>query len=111
MRLAAAVAGGVAVAVALAACGTGGISKGSADVQNGKRLFLGKGQCAGCHTLAAAGSTGTIGPNLDDEHPDAGKVREMVNKGEPPMPSFRGTLTPEQIDLIAKFVAQAVGRN
>jgi len=56
----------VAVALALAACGTGGIASGVADEENGKTLFLGKGQCAGCHTLAAAGSSGTIGPNLDD---------------------------------------------
>jgi len=61
-----AAAGGVTLAIALAACGTGGISKGAADQEHGKKLFLGKGQCAGCHTLAAAGSTGTIGPNLDD---------------------------------------------
>jgi cbb3-type cytochrome c oxidase subunit III len=66
LRTLAAAAAGVVVAIALAACGTGGISKGSADVQNGKRLFLGKGQCGGCHTLSAAGSSGTIGPNLDD---------------------------------------------
>ena len=61
-----AAAGGLALALALAACGTGGIAKGAADQENGKKLFLGKGQCAGCHTLAAAGSSGTIGPNLDD---------------------------------------------
>jgi len=58
--------GGVGVAIALAACGTGGIATGAADQENGKKLFLGKGQCAGCHTLAAAGSSSTIGPNLDD---------------------------------------------
>jgi cbb3-type cytochrome c oxidase subunit III len=61
-----AAAGGLALALALTACGTGGIAKGAADQENGKKLFLGKGQCAGCHTLAAAGSSGTIGPNLDD---------------------------------------------
>jgi cbb3-type cytochrome c oxidase subunit III len=66
LRALAAAAVGVVLAVALTACGTGGIAKGTADVENGKKLFLGKGQCAGCHTLAAAGSTGTIGPNLDD---------------------------------------------
>jgi cbb3-type cytochrome c oxidase subunit III len=66
LRAVAVAAAGVALAIALTACGTGGIASGSADVQNGKRLFLGKGQCAGCHTLAAAGSTGTLGPNLDD---------------------------------------------
>jgi cbb3-type cytochrome c oxidase subunit III len=58
--------GGIGLAFVLAACGTGGIASGTADEENGKKLFLGKGQCAGCHTLAAAGSSSTIGPNLDD---------------------------------------------
>jgi mono/diheme cytochrome c family protein len=52
-----------------AACGTGGISKGG-DVDRGKQVFVkgeaGKPACGSCHTLAAAGTTGTIGPNLDD---------------------------------------------
>lgn len=57
------------MALALAACGTGGKVSASADVQNGKTLFQQK--CAGCHTLAAAGSTATIGPNLDDSFAQA----------------------------------------
>src|SRR5205823_7993127 len=36
-----------------------------------KRLFQGKAQCAGCHTLAAAGASGEIGPNLDDSFAQA----------------------------------------
>ena len=48
----------------LAACGTGGsVAGASGDQTNGRQVFTDK--CAGCHTLAAAGSTGTIGPNLD----------------------------------------------
>jgi cytochrome c oxidase subunit II len=31
----------------------------------GKAVFIGVGGCSSCHTLAAAGATGTIGPNLD----------------------------------------------
>lgn len=31
----------------------------------GKQVFTGVGTCASCHTLASAGSTGTVGPNLD----------------------------------------------
>jgi cbb3-type cytochrome c oxidase subunit III len=62
-KLSAAV-GGVAVVLLLAACGTGGTVVGaSADENNGRQLFTQK--CAGCHTLQAAGSTATIGPNLD----------------------------------------------
>jgi cbb3-type cytochrome c oxidase subunit III len=54
----------VAIAFALAACGTGGLVKGPADKENGRKLFQEK--CAGCHGLAAVGSPGGIGPNLDD---------------------------------------------
>jgi len=46
------------------ACGTGGIEQGG-DPSAGKRLFQGEGQCGSCHTLADAGSRGTVGPNLD----------------------------------------------
>jgi cbb3-type cytochrome c oxidase subunit III len=69
LRLLLAAATGAAVAVTLAACGTGGLATGSADLQNGRKLFQDK--CAGCHTLAAAGAQGTIGPNLDDAFAEA----------------------------------------
>jgi cbb3-type cytochrome c oxidase subunit III len=61
--------GGVGVAMALAACGTGGISQGAADQSNGKKLF--QSTCAGCHALSAVGSAGGIGPNLDDSFAQA----------------------------------------
>jgi cytochrome c peroxidase len=55
--------------LALAGCGTGGVVK-NADLANGKTIFLqgkdGKPSCGTCHTLAAAGTFGKNGPNLDD---------------------------------------------
>lgn len=49
----------------LAGCGgTVGYSKGTGDRANGKELFTQK--CGSCHTLADAGTTGQVGPNLDD---------------------------------------------
>jgi len=55
-------------AVLLSGCGAGGlVTKGDKDA--GKKLFQEK--CAGCHTLAAAGSSGTVGPNLDDSFAQA----------------------------------------
>jgi cbb3-type cytochrome c oxidase subunit III len=57
------------MAIALAACGTGGIATGAADQENGKKLFQEK--CAGCHALSAVGSAGGIGPNLDDSFAQA----------------------------------------
>ncbi len=51
------------LATALSACGTGGYtSEGSQGA--GKDLFIPR--CGGCHTLADAGTNGTIGPDLDD---------------------------------------------
>jgi len=51
------------LAVVLSGCGTGGYtSEGSQGT--GKKLFVQA--CGGCHTLADAGTNGTIGPNLDD---------------------------------------------
>jgi plastocyanin len=40
----------------------------------GKTLFVGKGTCGACHTLARAGTKGTTGPNLDDAFADARSV-------------------------------------
>lgn len=50
-------------AVALAGCGSG--TDKSADVVNGKKLFIGKATCGSCHTLQHAGTKGTQGPDLD----------------------------------------------
>jgi cbb3-type cytochrome c oxidase subunit III len=70
LRRLSAAAGGVAVVLLLSACGTGGsVSSASADLQNGRQVF--QDTCAGCHTMAAAGSTGTIGPNLDASFAEA----------------------------------------
>jgi cbb3-type cytochrome c oxidase subunit III len=54
----------IGAALLLAGCGTGGKATSHGDQANGQKLFQAK--CAGCHTLAAAGSQGTVGPNLDD---------------------------------------------
>jgi len=55
----------LAASLLLAACGdTVGYTKASSgDRIHGKELF--KQGCGSCHTLADAGTTGTIGPNLD----------------------------------------------
>jgi cytochrome c oxidase subunit 2 len=39
-------------------------SSSAASAAAGKTIFTGAGGCASCHTLAAAGTTGTVGPNL-----------------------------------------------
>jgi cbb3-type cytochrome c oxidase subunit III len=54
----------LAAALVVGGCGTGGMATSHGDQQNGQKLFTTK--CAACHTLAAAGTSGTLGPNLDD---------------------------------------------
>lgn len=49
------------VVVALGGCG---VKHPTADLANGKELFVNK--CSSCHTLAHANAQGTVGPNLDD---------------------------------------------
>jgi cytochrome c2 len=51
------------LSVAMSGCGTGGIVKGGDPAQGGPLFVKG---CGSCHVLNAAGTKGTVGPNLDD---------------------------------------------
>jgi uncharacterized membrane protein len=76
------------------------------DVVVGKRVFASAG-CAGCHTLADAGATGTVGPNLDAAKPSASLVADRVTNGLGVMPSFAGKLTDAEIAAVAAYVSSA----
>jgi mono/diheme cytochrome c family protein len=98
----------------------------------GKQVFTGPGGCGSCHTLAAAGTTGTVGPNLtqrlasDCANPASKKVRGSTLTTcihtaivkpyaylPPPykagiMPStFGHTLSPTQIQALVAFLSSA----
>jgi cytochrome c6 len=79
------------------------------DATAGKKVFTTAG-CTSCHTLQDAGSTGTVGPNLDDRQPSYDKVVERVTNGKAPMPPFAGTLTPQQIQDVAAYVSSTAGK-
>ena len=49
--------------------------------------------CVGCHTLADAGATGTVGPNLDEAKPPYDLVVKRVTNGMGAMPPFKGQLS------------------
>jgi mono/diheme cytochrome c family protein len=66
--------------------------------------------CGGCHTLAAAASTGTLGPNLDDSKPTSQVVILQVTNGGSPMPAFGNQLTPQQIADLAAYVVASTSR-
>ena len=74
------------------------------DATAGKAVFASAG-CGGCHTLADAGTSGNVGPNLDDAKPDAGAVVDVVTNGKGVMPGYRDRLTPKQIEQLAAFVS------
>jgi mono/diheme cytochrome c family protein len=76
----------------------------------GKALFL-KSGCVGCHTLDAAHSTGTVGPNLDQAQPDYRLATARVTLGKGAMPSFKGQLSTQQIADVAAFVVKSTGDN
>jgi mono/diheme cytochrome c family protein len=65
--------------------------------------------CGSCHTLAAAGTSGTTGPNLDDLQPDAATVEEQVRNGGGGMPAFEGQLSDAEIEAVATYVAESAG--
>ena len=116
--------GFVAVALLLTGCGSEGIPDES-GVAQGKELFTGEGQCAGCHTLADAGSRSDIGPNLDDafrhvreEGFDESSIRSLVRNqiaypvedpvtGQTGMPA--DLVEGEDADAVAAYVASVAG--
>lgn len=75
---------------------------------NGKDIFVAK--CGSCHTLADAGTTGTVGPNLDVLKPPFDIVKNQVIHGGGAMPAFQGILTDKQIAAVAKYVAEHAGK-
>jgi cytochrome c553 len=79
------------------------------DPVAGKEVFLGASACGGCHTLADAGSTGTVGPNLDEAQPDYELALDRVTNGQGGMPSFSSTLSEQQIADVAAYVSSVAG--
>jgi glucose dehydrogenase len=79
------------------------------SVKAGMKVFDTAG-CATCHTLAAAGSTGTVGPNLDQLKPSDAAVVTQVTNGGGGMPAFGSTLSKSQIQSVALFVSSVAGK-
>ena len=79
------------------------------DAAAGKQIFLSQ-PCGSCHTLADAGTSGSVGPNLDDARPPFDLVVQRVTNGAGPMPSFKGTLTEQQIRDVAAYVSSVAGK-
>jgi mono/diheme cytochrome c family protein len=83
---------------------TGGGTGGASDPQ---ALFTAN--CGSCHTLAAAGTQGQIGPSLDESELDVAAIAQQITNGGGGMPPFRGQLTEEQIQALARYVSENRG--
>ena len=94
----------LALAALLAATGA------AANGDQGKALFTKDATppCGVCHALSAAGTSGTIGPSLDELKPDAERVARVIRSGIGAMPPYPN-LTDEQVKALAAYVAQASG--
>ena len=77
------------------------------DAANGEQVFAMAG-CGGCHPLSAAGTNGSVGPNLDEMSPSYDKVVERVTNGQGAMPSFADDLSAQEIQDVAAFVSSSV---
>jgi mono/diheme cytochrome c family protein len=88
----------------------------SGDPEAGKAVFASSG-CGGCHVFAAAGSSGSVGPNLDEslEGKDAEYVQRAIEdpnadvaEGYQPgiMPSF-DQLSDDQVNDLVAFLTES----
>lgn len=71
----------------------------------GEEIFIDT--CGSCHTLSAAGTTGAVGPSLDDTTLDVAAVEEQVRNGGGGMPAFEGQLSDEEISVVAAYVVES----
>jgi cytochrome c2 len=83
-----------------AAASTGG------NVAAGKTVFVANG-CGACHTFKAAGTTGTVGPNLDRSTAARATIVDRVTNGKGTMQAYSSVLSSQQIQDVADFVLQS----
>ena len=81
---------------------------GAGDPAAGEEVFASAG-CGSCHALEEAGTTATVGPNLDESTIDQAAAAEQVANGGGGMPAFSGQLSEEQIQDVAAFVVASQG--
>jgi len=78
------------------------------DAKKGSSVFASAG-CGGCHVLAAANSSGTVGPDLDSLKPNYQAVTAQVTNGGGAMPAFKSSLSTQQIADVAAYVVKSTG--
>ena len=91
-------------------------------VAQGKQVFAGEGGCGSCHTLADAGTTGTVGPDLDKVlagkdkafiHESIVKPDAEITKGYTAgiMPkTFEQQLGAQKVDALVAYLQSVAGK-
>jgi cytochrome c553 len=88
--------------------GGGGGGQAGGGAAAGEEVFASAG-CGSCHTLEEAGTSGTVGPNLDESTVDEAGAVQQIAEGGGGMPPFAGQLSDEQIQDVAAFVVASQG--
>lgn len=115
------------LALVLAGCGGDGEEEAppetppAEEAVSGEQLFADQG-CGGCHTLAAAGTSGTTGPDLDEalRGQDQAFIRESIvdpnamiadgfDSGVMPQ-DFGERLSGEELDALVEYLEQSTNR-
>lgn len=68
-----------------------------------KSLFTSN--CGSCHVLEKAGTSGAVGPSLDEAQPTFEEAVRQITNGGGGMPAFGDQLTDEQIRALARYVS------
>jgi mono/diheme cytochrome c family protein len=89
--------------------GGGEAAGGDAGGADGEAIFASAG-CGGCHVFAAAGASGSVGPNLDDSKPSKDLVIDRVTNGKGAMPPFKDSYSTEEIAAVAEYVSSNAGK-
>lgn len=89
----------------------------------GRKIFTGEGGCGACHTLADAGTSGTVGPDLDKVKIASKGARFITQSIEDPnaeiapgyprsvMPQdFKSRLGQQKVNLLVDYLLEAGGK-
>ena len=72
-------------------------------VAAGRELFN-TWSCSACHTLSDAGSSGAVGPTLDNPNLTRDAIVTRINMGGGPMPAFAGQISDADIGKLADYI-------
>jgi mono/diheme cytochrome c family protein len=87
----------------------GGGGGGESASAEGKQIFTQS--CGTCHTLSDAGTSGTVGPNLDDLKPDEQRVANAIENGGAGTGAMPANIVAgTEAEAVATYVSSIAGK-